>query len=72
MSSHEAIARARKVTRLVALVRANTVGMPASQAAKALQDASPMLRAAIAKAAGVREPSSLTWAWTIAAVRESA
>ena len=71
MNAHEARARAEKVTKLVNLVRESAPTMPAAELAEGLAGASDLLRAAIAKAAGVRAPSSLTWAWVVAAVREA-
>lgn len=72
MNAHEARARGEKVAKLVNLVREAAPTMPVAELAEGLAVASDLLRAAIAKAAGVRAPSSLTWAWVVAAVREAA
>lgn len=70
MNSHEYIARARKVARLVAAVPAPETRSQAERLAMTLAGFTDRQRAMWAQAAGVRAPSELTWAWVCSAVRE--
>lgn len=73
MSPFEAIARAQKVARIVAIVPRSASKAEAAAVADKLAAFMPAQRARWAAAAGVtRAPSDLTWAWAVAAVRESA
>lgn len=71
MNPFEAVARARKVTRLVAAVPAPETRSQAERLAMALAAFTPKQREMWARSAGCRAPSDLTWSWVVAAVREA-
>ena len=71
MSSFEAVARARKVAALAALVPPARGRWHARRLACRLARFTPEERARCARAAGVAAPSELTWRWLIDAVREA-
>jgi len=71
MSTHEATARARKVAAMSALVPPARGRWHARRLACRLARFTPEERARWARAAGVAAPSDTSWAWLVAAVRES-
>lgn len=71
MTRHEAHARAAKVAAMARLLPPAPRRWHARRLAARLSRFTPDERARWAQAAGVNAPSSTTWAWLVAALREA-